>query len=141
MIREDGYHILAYGQVPLNRFTDTPHEYFFRPSLQTLNQIYNRATILIKASRYDARACAPLEAMTKGCVTVRALDLGDDDLIHDVNCIRIPYGNEADLYREAKNLLTDNERLSRLMGNCYEYVQKYSWDYWMPQIERILLNG
>jgi glycosyltransferase involved in cell wall biosynthesis len=141
MLREDGYRILAYSQMPLERFPDTPHEYYFRPSIERLNQLYERATVLIKASKYDARACAPMEAMTKGTVTVRAISLGDDDLINDKNCIRVPYCNEVDLYREVKALLNDNEKLTRLKNNCLEYVQKYSWDYWMPQIERILVNG
>jgi len=141
LLREDGCRVLAYGQLPLNRFPDTPNEYYMRPSLSRLNDLYRRASVLIKASRYDARACAPMEAMTKGCVTVRALHKGDDDLVNDVNSVRIPYGNEINLYLAVKELLQEQETLDRLRENCLQYVREFSWDYWMPQIEKVLTDA
>ena len=141
MLKDDGYKILAYSHLPLNRFPDVPDEYYLRPSLNRLNDLYRRASILVKASRYDARSCSPLEAMTKGTVTVRAITQGDDDLKDKENCLRIEYHDEVKLYNTVSKLFDDQDLLSKLKTNCLEYVQKYSWDYWMPQIEEILLNG
>jgi len=141
MLREDGYKILAYSHLPLNRFSDVTNEYYLRPSIGKLNELYRRATILVKASRYDARSCSPLEAMTKGTVTVRAITQGDDDLKDRENCLRVEYYDEVKLYNTVLKLFDDQELLKKLKINCLEYVQKYSWDYWMPQIEGILLNG
>jgi glycosyltransferase involved in cell wall biosynthesis len=136
-LKADGYRILAYSQFPLKTRPDVPDEYYHKPDLKTLNSLYQRATILVKASRYDARALAPIEAMTKGTVTARAIIHGDDDLINDVTALRCAYEEEA-LYQTAKRLLDDQELRARLSGNCLEYVQKFSWDYYMMQIMEII---
>ena len=139
-LRDSGYRILAYSQYPIQRNTFTPHEYYFRPSTTMLNNLYSRATVLIKASKYDARACSPMEAMTKGCVTARGIIKGDDDLIHDENCLRNDYSDMDGLYESALRILTDTVLRDRLKANCIDYVRKYSWGYWMPQVEGILAH-
>jgi hypothetical protein len=107
-LKSEGYTILAYGQRPLEHFADNLHEYYYRPSLEQMNMLYERATILTKASRYDARSTTPMEAMTKGTVTARAIIQGDDDLVHGENCLRCDY-DMAKLYENAKELLTKKE--------------------------------
>jgi len=139
-LRKAGYRILAYSQIPVSTLSAVPHEYYLRPSRERLNDLYARATVLLKASKYDARACAPMEVMTKGCITSRAIDLGDDDLIHGENCLRTTYTNTDEFYNNTMEILTNKGLQTRLRNNCYEYVEKYSWDYWMPKIEGILAN-
>lgn len=134
-LKAEGYKILAYGaQFPKS---DVYSEYHQTPSLYKLNDLYDRSQILLKATRYDARALSPMEAMTKGCVTARSIIEGDDDLIHEYNCLRCGYGEEA-LYLSAKRLLENNSLYLDLQKNCIEYVQQYSWNYWMPRINDIL---
>ena len=104
-----------------------------------MNQLYSQATILVKATLYDARACAPMEAMCKGTVTARAIMHGDDDLIHGENCLKCGYDKDH-LYRNAKELLTNHELRKRLANNCIEYVRKYNWDYWMEVINNRVID-
>lgn len=132
-LKEEGYKIIAYSQAPLKTMPDVPDEYHQRPTLEKLNELYERATILIKASRYDARSCSPVEAMTKGTVTVRAIDKGDDDLISGYNSIRTGYRYD-DLLWSAKTLLEDRQLRERLSKNCIDHVKKYTWNYWMDKI-------
>lgn len=132
---EFGVRVLAYSQVE-NLGPYKPDEYHYRPTLQVMNELYERATILIKATRYDARACAPMEAMTKGTVTARAIVKGDDDLIHDVNCLKSDY-NEEELYNNARMLLKNTALRNHLAEGCCKYVKQYSWDYWMKKINAI----
>jgi glycosyltransferase involved in cell wall biosynthesis len=138
-LKEKGYKILAYSQQRCSDYRKIPDEFHVKPKLAKMNDLYRRATILLKASHYDARACAPVEAMTKGTVTARAITLGDDDLIHEKNCIRGLY-DENSLYESALRLLEDTELRGRLSRNCYRHVHKYSWGYWMPKIEDILCS-
>lgn len=133
----DGYKILSYGAAPPNGFKYSVNEYIQKPNIKQLNALYERSCVMIKATRYDARSTAPMEAMTKGCVTARAIKLGDDDLLHGVNCLRSDYEEEA-LYQNAKKLLTDHELRNQLSKNCIDYVQKFGWSYWLPQILSIL---
>jgi hypothetical protein len=140
-----GYKIIAYSQLPLTRYAHVPDEYYQQPSLAELNDLYRRATILLKASHYDARSTAPIEAMTKGTVTVRAIEQGDDDLIYTeefdecdyANCIRTKYSLK-EMFESAAFILTSKSNYTLLSYNCIEYVKKYNWDYWMHKINNLL---
>lgn len=141
-LKDEGYTIIAYSQKKLKTMASIPHEYYCRPSMEVLNSLYERASIMIKASNFDARSCSPLEAMTKGCVTVRAINLGDDDLEHCVNCLRGQY-NEKQLLDICEYLLTNPERnrehLKYLSQKARLWVQEHcNWDNIMPSINSIL---
>lgn len=138
-LREEfGCKIITYSAHPVGGpYKHIPDEYFLSPSLEVMNLLYSRAKIMLKASKYDARSCAPMEAMTKGTVTARAIITGDDDLTHNQNCLRSEY-NEYRLYQAGKQLLSDNSLRERLAHNARFYVQHFSWNHWMKQIKHIL---
>lgn len=136
-LRKDGFRIIAYGTSPLTKYSEIVDKFVSCPSLRELNELYEEATILLKATRMDARSCSPIEAMTKGTVTVRAIEMGDDDLVNRVNCLRSTY-NSAELYRNAKNLLQDWQWRERLAESCVRYAQENTWDHHMPVIKSIL---
>lgn len=139
-LAREGYRIIGYGRhalPPQDRYRRIPQQFIVRPSLEQLNRLYREATILIKASRCDARACAPLEAMTKGTVTARAIEQGDDDLVHEENALRCLY-NETALYAAARRLLDDYQLRARLGEAGRAWVQEQTWDAWMDVIEGIL---
>ncbi len=129
-LKDEGFKIIAYGGRKLKTDGKLLDEYHLKPNIETLNSLYERATILIKASKYDARSCSPMEAMTKGTVTARAIIEGDDDLDHKENCLRCGYDAD-ELYTISKNMLTDTDLREMLASNCIKHVQQYSWDYWM----------
>lgn len=127
-----GYKIIGYGTKSADLNIS---EYYLTPNIDVLNDLYSRATILLKATKMDARSCSPMEAMTKGTVTVRGIEFGDDDLTHE-NSYRCGY-NERDLYETA--LLAMNSPLTAQKADiCRQYVQDNSWDFWMPKINQIL---
>jgi hypothetical protein len=138
-LRADGYRILAYSQFPLKTMPHIPHEYYQKPSLAKLNDLYTRAHILLKATCFDARALAPMEAMTKGTVTARAIVHGDDDLINNVTALRCEYREEP-LYEITSRLLKETELRETLAANCIEYVQKFTWDYYIEQVLQVINN-
>ena len=110
-------------------------EFVVSPDLGTMNRLYEEATLLLKATRYDARSTAPLEAMTKGTVTVRGLVNGDDDLTEE-NSYRCGYSCD-ELFDHTKMAIND-QNLHLKADKCREYVQTYTWDYWIKQINQIL---
>ena len=137
-LKQDGYHIIAFSAQPnVGIYSNVPHEFYHAPSDAKLNELYARATLLIKASLYDARAGGPMEAMTKGTVTARALIKGDDDLVDHDNSLRCDY-NESDLYFISKCLLEERELREKLVKNCYDYVATQTWDHWMPKIKEVI---
>lgn len=138
-LKKDGCTILAYSQSELKTYPDIPDEYHRLPSLKKINELYERADILLKASHYDARSTSPIEAMTKGCIPIRAIDKGDDDLVHFVNCLRSGY-NAHEMYANAKLVLNDKRLKAELSKNCLEYVRNNTWSHHIVGIERILTS-
>lgn len=138
-LRQEGYRILAYSQKPLTTLKHVPHEYYYQPSLKQMNDLYSRAKILLKATKYDARSTAPMEAMTKGTVTARAVIEGDDDLIDGVNCRKVNYDVE-ELYNAAKYLLTNDAQRDIMVNECINYISKMDWDKKILEINEILNN-
>lgn len=135
--QEFGAYVIAYSQFPLTHMKDVPDEYYQIPAPDELVSIYQRAHIMLKASLLDARSCAPVEAMACGCVPVRAIQHGDDDLIHGYNCLRSEY-NEGSMYRNAAQLIKDRDMLNQLAHNGLEYRKEWlDWREWMKIIEQI----
>lgn len=137
-LKAEGYKIIAYSQKKLKTMPTIPDEYYCRPSLEVMNSLYERATIMIKASKYDARSCSPLEAMTKGCIPVRALDRGDDDLTSGLNCLRTLYSEKA-LYESCKYFFERIGLPKNLSFKSRLWVQENcNWDIIIRQINSIL---
>lgn len=127
-----------FGNLPFLQYQDVPDEYYVSPDTKTIITLNQRAHLLIKASRDDARSCAPVEAMKCGTPTARAITNGDDDLIHGLNCLRCEY-DENKLFTIAEQLILDEKLQSELRSNGLEYAEKYlNWDKWMQEIEQII---
>lgn len=126
-LKKHGFKIIAYGALPLKTMRSVPDEYHPKPSLAKLNRLYERATILLKATKYDARALAPMEAGTKGTVTARAIILGDDDLVDGWNCEKTDY-SEDQLYNSAVRLLGYPDYREKLATNMEMHIRKHPWD-------------
>lgn len=128
-----------FGNLPFLQYQDVPDEYYIGPDTQTIANLYRRAHFLLKASKYDARACAPVEAMACGTPTARALILGDDDLIHRFNCLRCGY-DEHDLFTLSA-MLCDPKTRNEIAVNGLEYAQEnLSWEKHTRELERIILE-
>lgn len=138
-LRDEGYRILAYSQKPLSTLKHVPHEYYRCPTLKQMNDLYARAKILIKATKYDARSTAPMEAMTKGTPTARAIIEGDDDLIDGVNCRKVNY-DVNELYDAAKYLLTNKSQYDIIANECINYISKMGWDEKINEINDIIVD-
>jgi hypothetical protein len=140
--QEYGARIIAYSQFPLThpqaKHVDVPDEYYVQPTADQIVRLNQRATFLLKASHYDARSCAPVEAMKCGTPTVRAIDLGDDDLIHEYNCLRCKY-DYHDMIAFAEELLESSCILPRMQKNGLQYAEtNLSWPHWSKELYKII---
>jgi hypothetical protein len=93
---------------------------------------------MIKATKYDARSTAPLEAGTKGTVTIRSIIEGDDDL-NDSNSFKTGYSYDK-LFDATMFAINHPDQLKEKSDNIKTYVQTYTWDYWMYKINEILCS-
>lgn len=131
---EKGWVIKGFG---LQKAKDNIYtEYVVKPDLATMNRFYEEATIMIKATKYDARSTAPLEAGTKGTVTIRGIIEGDDDLNSD-NSFKTLYSYDK-LFDATMFAINHPDQLKEKSDNIRKYTQTYTWDYWMGKINEIL---
>ena len=148
--KEYGAKIIAFSQFPLSfhkkakQYEHCLSEYHEAPSREELVRLYQRPRIMLKASKYDARSCAPVEAMKCGTVTVRAIERGDDDL-NDSNSIRTIYTFEALEYWAKKAVYhaqnnTESWQLLNEGAKLYA-AASLNWETRMNEIENILING
>ncbi len=122
-LKSRGYRITGYGLLkPESEIFD---EFVVNPDLATLNRLYEDAFLMIKATRYDARSTAPIEAMTKGTVTVRAINKGDDDLNMN-NSYRCKYS--LPLLQALVNSTLQSTLLNLKSSNCRDYAESRDWD-------------
>lgn len=96
--------------------------FVFQPTTAQMRQMYSRAWFLLKASRYEGRACAPVEAMACGTTCARAIIRGDDDLINGSNCVLTRY-NYDDLLEAGRMLVQDKKLRARLAHNALVYAR------------------
>ncbi|MCB0796791.1 MAG: glycosyltransferase [Chitinophagales bacterium] len=134
-LMREGVTVTGYGMKALHGISING-EYIVKPSLEDMNRLYREASLMLKASIYDARSCAPMEALSKCTPTVRAINKGDDDLRDGFNCVKMRYGNSAAMLKAAKELLSDHERRRQLGINGLSVLP--SWEVIMSGIRKII---
>jgi glycosyltransferase involved in cell wall biosynthesis len=137
-----GARIIAYSQFPLAhpqaKHKDVPDEYYVQPTLDQIVRLNQRATFLLKASKFDARSCAPVEAMECRTPTVRAIDMGDDDLIHKYNCLRGVY-NYDEMICNAEMMIEIEYLCQTLAEHGMQYAEtNLSWPHWSNELFKII---
>jgi glycosyltransferase involved in cell wall biosynthesis len=121
-----------------NDFADLLDEFVCMPTVADYRRLYSGALYLLKASKYEGRSLAPLEAMACGTPTVRALIEGDDDLVHDETCLRCGY-DEAELLKLGRRAMQERKLLGRLGYNAGEYAKTHlDWDPIVDLLESLL---
>lgn len=132
-----GFKILAYGFQSHNHIdAKVLDEYHYRPDLETMNDLYRRSSLLLKATRYDSRALSPMEAATKECLTVRALNEGDDHLTNNFNCLRTSYHWDSFRVLAEKAAVMSDWMRRQLAGE----LKIEPWEPIIDEIENKFLN-
>jgi hypothetical protein len=125
--------IIGYGRnKPSAQYRGLFDSFVTYPSLPTLSSLYERATVLLKATMFDGRSCAPLEAMLFDCVNVRAIDYGDDHL-NSENCYLSDY-DEARAFELTQYALFEANNSSKIK-KARELAESYTFSNFIKQIE------
>lgn len=128
--------VIGYGRnKPAAQYTGLFNSFITKPSLSMLFHIYATATVMLKATVFDGRACAPLEAMLFDVVNVRAIDFGDDHLTTD-NCYLSDY-NEARAFELTRYALFEADNSSKI-EKAREFAKGYTFSNFIKQIETSL---
>ena len=109
--------------------------YVESPSDEEVNELLNRATVLVQTSTHEGFCLPPLEAMAAGAPVVCTDANGNRDFCHDgENCLMVerdPAAVAAGLQR----VLEDPELCARLVAGGLRTVLDYSWTRRMDDVE------
>jgi len=132
------YGVELWGYSAINHpFVPEMDRHVLVPTTEQMRQMYSRCSFLLKASKYEGRACAPVEAMSCGTTTVRGIMEGDDDLLDGVNCLLTGY-NYDDVLAAAKRLMEGQLLQKFLERGCLQYAKQHlQWDDKIDALEKI----
>jgi glycosyltransferase involved in cell wall biosynthesis len=138
-MKENHPNIAIWGySASVHKYQKSFDKWLLHPTTQQMRQMYSQAYMLIKGSRYDFRAGAPVEAMACGTPTVRGLIKEDIDMIDEQTCLRVGYDGHA-MLAKAERLYRDQVLHQRLVSNGLLYVEEHlAWDDKIIAIEKLL---
>jgi hypothetical protein len=137
ILKKQGARVAAISRTPISQSKHIPDEIYIAPTTEQMAALYKRARMLIKATAYDARSCSPIEAGSKGVVTIRGIDKGDDDLINGENCLKSKYDYPA-IKKNALKAWNDIDLCNELATNMHKHILEFcNWDKWVKvMVER-----
>jgi len=116
--------------------------YYYRPSINLLRQLYSNADIFLWPSREEGFGLPPLEAMACGAA-VLSTDTGAirDYAVDNISTLIVP-PNQPDLLAQKLIQLIDNSDLRLSLGQAAsEMAKKFDWEESTTQLENILMRG
>jgi len=137
-LREEfGVELWGYSAMA-NPYIQQFDQFRIKPTTAQMRQMYSQAKFLLKASKYEGRACAPVEAMACGTTCAVAIVKGSDDLIGGQNCLRVNYNYDNLLAAGRKLLRKGNSLIHKLTIKALAYADKQlAWDPIIDQLEAI----
>lgn len=137
-LREEfGVKLWGYAATP-NPYISQFDRFKIKPTTEQMRQMYSQAKFLVKASKYEGRACAPVEAMACGTTSIVAITKGSDDLVGGRNCLRVNYSYDKLLRAGRKLLRKRNSLIHKLTFNALAYADEFlDWDPIIGQLEEI----
>ena len=132
------YGVELWGYSAINHpFIQEMDRHVLVPTTEQMRQMYSSCLFLLKASQYEGRACAPVEAMSCGTTCVRGIVEGDDDLHHGINCLLAGY-NYNDVLSAAQQMMEDEIMRHNLEVGCLQYAEHcLQWDDKIDALEAI----
>ena len=90
-----------------------------------VRRIMGCCDVMLKTSRYEGRPGTVVEAMACGLPVVATDFLGTDDLIHEHNCLLVPYGDVVGARAAVERLMKEPDLRRYLSENGLRYVREH----------------
>jgi glycosyltransferase involved in cell wall biosynthesis len=112
--------------------------YFAAPSDAEVNELLNRATVLVQTSRHEGFCLPLLEAMAAGAAVVCTDAHGNRDFCRDgENCL-VAGAEPAAVAAALRRLFDDRELRESLVAAGRRTAAAYAWDGRIDELERFL---
>ncbi len=116
-------------------------KYYYKPTDEGVNELYNKATIFVQTSRHEGFCLPVLEAMAAGAPVICTDAHGNADFCVDgENCLMIEHDDVNNLKRQIKKLFSDKKLQEKLRKSGYKTAQQYSWPVIMKKLTNFFDN-
>lgn len=125
----DKLSVKLFGVVP--RPSDLPEwiEYYYKPDITKLVEIYNNSSIFICPSWHEGWGLPSCEAMSCGCALLSTKNGGVEAYtIENENVILCEPQNPNDLYEKLLLLLSNQDLRIKIAKYGYSYIRTFTWD-------------
>ncbi len=108
---------------------------------EPLAEHYASGDIFVYPSQTETYGNVTIEAMASGLATI-AYDYAAarEHIIHDVNGVLVPLGNEPAFVAQSRLLIADMDRVQRLRHAARQTVKSLTWECIMSQMEMMLIE-
>lgn len=121
--------LLLYGNEPELAKRDSKITYITRPADEKVNELFNKATVLIQTSRHEGFCLPLLEAMATGAPVVCTDAHGNRDFcFNNKNCLLIEHDDVEGLRKALTKLFANPALRKRLGENARKTAKNYEWN-------------
>lgn len=114
--------------------------YYDRPTDEKVNELLNRAAVLLQTSRHEGFCLPPLEAMAVGAAVVCTDAHGNRDFCrHGENCL-MPERSPSAVREALERILQDEALRSRLIAEGLETAREFAWPRKLDELDRLYRN-
>ncbi len=107
-----------------------------------LRMLYTNSDIFVYPSWVEGWGSPPMEAMACGtaCITTNVGGV-PYYAVNDETALVVPPKNPAMLEKAVIRLLTDDTKRASIAQSGYDYIQQFTWDRTVDQLEKVLLES
>lgn len=117
-----------FGSEPDMKSLDKKITYFFKPSDDEVNDLYNTATAFIQTSRHEGFCLPVLEAMAAGTPVICTDMHGNRDFsIDGKTVLMVEQDDKKALAKTIDKLFSDKKLQEKLIKNGLKEAEKYTW--------------
>lgn len=116
-------------------------KYYYKPSDEEVNKLYNKTTVFVQTSRHEGFCLPVLEAMAAGAPVICTDAHGNADFcVDEENCLMIEHDDVVNLKKQIKRLFSDTKLQEKLRREGYKTAYQYSWPVVMDKLEKFFGN-
>lgn len=119
--------LFLFGSEP-DILKDEKVTYYFKPSNEEVNKLYNQATCFVQTSRHEGFSLPIIEAMAAGCPVITTDSHGNRGFCHhEKNCLIIEQDDDRSLAEAITRLINDKALQEKFRCAGLETAKKYEW--------------
>lgn len=131
--------VRMFGAYPVSQHLPEWYHYFFKPSKEVHNMIYNESAIFIGTSRFEGWGLTIGEAMICGCSIVCTDNDGYREMAVDgVNALIVPTQSPELMAEAIIKLIEDDSLRYKLAYAGMKDIRKYNWNDSYSKFKKLL---